>query len=59
MMKTNTAIKEIKRRFLDLDDNLAIKDDVFTLSVSSEYPVSREYGQEILLHTKNSINYII
>ncbi len=56
MMKTNTAIKEIKRRFLDLDDNLAIKDDVFTLSVSSEYPVSREYGQEILLHTKESIN---
>ena len=56
MMNTNTATKEIKRRFLDLDENLSIKDDVFTLSVSSEYPVSREYGQEILLHTKQSIN---
>ena len=56
-MASSAKVKpEIQRRFLDLDDNLAVKDDVYTLSVSSEYPVTREYGDEILLHTKQSIN---
>ena len=55
MTKTPTK-PEIQRRFLDLDDNLAVQDDIYTLTASSEYPVRREHFEEILLHTKESIN---
>ena len=57
-MTTDTLIKsDIQRRFISVEDNLSIKDDVVTLSVSSEYPVDRGVlGTEILRHTKESIN---
>ena len=56
MMKTTIATKEVQRRFIEVEDNLTVKDDVLTLSVSSEYPVEREFGIEILKHSKSSIN---
>ena len=57
-MTTDTLIKsDIQRRFISVEDNLSIKDDLISLSVSSEYPVDRGVlGTEILRHTKESIN---
>ena len=56
MMKTNTATKpEIQRRFLQIENEL-IKDNELTMSVSSEYPVERGYGKEVLSHKKEAID---
>ena len=51
MTKTPTK-PEIQRRFLQIDDEL-IEDNQLTMSVSSEYPVERGFGKEVLSHKKN------
>ena len=42
-------------RFLSIEDE-EIKDDILTMSVSSEYPVKRGFGEEILEHTPEAID---
>ena len=54
MTKTPTK-PEIQRRFLQIDDEL-IEDNQLTMSVSSEYPVERGFGKEVLSHKKESVN---
>ena len=42
-MKTNTTVSpEIQRRFLAVDEPI-VKDDLLTISVSSEFPVERGF----------------
>ena len=52
---TKTATKEIQRRFLAVDEPI-VKDDLLTISVSSEYPVERGFGKEVLSHKAGAID---
>ena len=52
---TKTATKEIQRRFLAVDEPI-VKDDLLTISVSSEYPVERGFGKEVLSHSPGAID---
>ena len=55
-MTTDTLIKtEIQRRFLAVDEPI-VKDDLLTISVSSEYPVERGFGKEVLSHAPGAID---
>ena len=42
-------------RFLSIEDE-EIKDDILTMSVSSEYPVKRGFGEEFLEHSPEAID---
>ena len=52
---TKTATKEIQRRFLAVDEPI-VRDDLLTISVSSEYPVERGFGKEVLSHNPEAID---
>ena len=55
-MKTNTIVSpEIQRRFLAVDEPI-VKDDLLTISVSSEFPVERGFGKEVLSHKKDAVD---
>ena len=54
-MKQPTLTKEIQRRFLSVDEPI-VKDDLLTISVSSEYPVERGFGKEVLSHKAGAID---
>ena len=55
-MASSTKVKpEIQRRFLQIENEL-IKDNELTMSVSSEYPVERGFGKEVLSHKKDAID---
>ena len=51
---TTTAV-EVQRRFLALDQADA-QEDSFELSFSSEKPVPRQYGNEILSHRPGAVD---
>jgi len=46
---------EIQRRFIELDTSKT-KEDTFTLSFSSETPVQRAFGEEVLSHAPDAAN---
>ena len=54
-MKQPTLTKEIQRRFLAVDEPI-VRDDLLTISVSSEYPVERGFGKEVLSHAPEAID---
>ncbi len=55
-MASSAKVKpEIQRRFLQIDDEL-IEDNQLTMSVSSEYPVERGFGKEVLSHAIGAID---
>ena len=54
-MKQPTLTKKIQRRFLAVDEPI-VKDDLLTISVSSEYPVERGFGKEVLSHKAGAID---
>ena len=54
-MNQPTLTKEIQRRFLAVDEPI-VKDDLLTISVSSEYPVERGFGKEVLSHSPGAID---
>ena len=52
-----TATQELRLRFLTLDPTDA-DTDTFELSFSSETPVARQYGDEVLSHARCIHMYI-
>ena len=55
-MTTATPTKtEIQRRFIELDAKQA-KQDTFQLSFSSETPVQRAFGEEVLSHNPKAVD---
>ena len=50
-----TATLEIQRRFLPIDDTKVDK-NTLTFSFSSEAPVKRYFGDEILDHEESSVD---
>jgi len=50
-----SATQELRRRFLTLDPTDA-DTDTFELSFSSETPVARQYGDEVLSHAAGAVD---
>ena len=50
-----SATQELRRRFLTLDPTDA-DTDMFELSFSSETPVARQYGDEVLSHAAGAVD---
>ena len=50
-----TATLEIQRRFLPIDETKVDK-DTLTFSFSSEQPVTRYFGEEVLDHNERSVD---
>ena len=56
-MTTSTIPTEkVFKRFSDLDATTPTDEDTFELSFSSETPVSRAYGEEVLSHSPDAAN---